>query len=88
LRFIWDYDNITHIAKHAVSPEEVEQAFEHETFPVEYQDWQTEERVAEIGITRSGRFLYIVTTVRSEGVRCVTAFDAPKRLVEAYLKQR
>ncbi len=88
MRFIWDYDNITHIAEHNVTPDEVEQAFERDMAPVEYQDWHPEERIAELGSTATGRFLYIVTTVRPEGIRVVTAYDAPKRLVQAYLRQR
>jgi uncharacterized DUF497 family protein len=88
LRFIWDYDNLTHIAKHGLSSEEVEHAFDGVTMEVEYQDWHTEERFAEVGVTAEGRFLLIYTTWRDGAIRVVTAFDAPKGSIKEYLKQR
>jgi uncharacterized DUF497 family protein len=88
LRFIWDYDNITHIAEHGLSPEEVEHALNDVTMPVEYQDWHAEDRFADVGMTASGRILLILTTWRDDDVRIVTAFDPPKRLIREYLEKR
>ena len=82
LRFIWDYDNLTHIAKHGLSREEVEYALDGMTLEVEYQDWHTEDRFAEVGVTPAGRFLLIHTTWRDGALRVVTAYDAPKGSIE------
>jgi len=88
LRFIWDYDNLTHIAKHGLSPEEVEQAFDGMTMEVEYQGWCTEERFAEVGVAPAGRFLLMHTTWRDGATRVVAAYDAPKESIKEYLKQK
>jgi uncharacterized DUF497 family protein len=87
LRFIWDYDNLTHIAEHGLSPEEVEYALNGFTLPVEYQDWHHEERFAGMA-PPAGRFLLVITTWRDIEIRVVTAYDAPKDSVEEYLRNR
>jgi uncharacterized DUF497 family protein len=58
------------------------------THEVGYQDWHTEERFAEVGITATGRFLLILTTWRDGATRVVTAYDAPRKSIEEYLKNR
>jgi uncharacterized protein len=88
LRFIWDYDNLNHIAEHDLSPEEVESALDGFTLPVEYQDWHSEERFAEVGITANGRVLLIFTTWRGIDIRVVTAYDAPKESIKEYFRDR
>ncbi len=88
MRFIWDYDNIAHIAEHGLSPEEVEHALNGFTMPVEYQDWHGEDRYSEVGMTAEARILLILTTWRDDDIRVVTAFDPPRKLIEEYLKTR
>ena len=89
MRFIWDYNNITHIGEHGITPGEVEFALLHRTVEVDYQDWHdSEERFGELGITATGRILYIVTAERDGGLRVVTAYDAPKHLILEYLGSR
>ncbi len=88
MRFIWDYDNIAHIAEHGQSPEEVEYALNGFTMPVEYQDWHGEDRYSEVGMTAEARILLILTTWRDDDIRVVTAFDPPRKLIEEYLKTR
>jgi len=88
LEFDWDADNVMHIAKHDVVPEEVEFALAHRTTEIEYQDWhESEERIAELGMTANGRILYILTTIRGFSIRVVTAYDAPRHLVKEYLER-
>jgi uncharacterized DUF497 family protein len=59
------------------------------TYVVEFQDWhEEEERFAEVGMTRNGRILFIVTTIRGFQIRVVTAYEAPRALAEEYLESR
>ncbi len=88
IEFEWDQANLGHIAKHGVTRDEVEFALNGSTLDVEFQDWHEEERFAEVGATAQGRYLIVVTTWRGMRLRVVTAFDAPKELVEEYLRTR
>ena len=88
MRFIWDYDNLTHIARHGISLEEVEQVLGGVTMEVEAQDWHFEERFSEVGATATGRFLLIHSTSRNGAIRVVTAYDATRKSIEEYLKRR
>ena len=47
-----------------------------------------EERYLNLGATRQGRVLLVVTTWRRERVRVVTAFEPIKRLIQFYYKER
>lgn len=86
MRFLWDYDNITHIAEHNVSPEEPEEVLNGDTLTLDYQDWSGEQRYREVGITAKGRFLEVVSTWRGEDIRVVTAYDAAKQPSKSILK--
>jgi len=89
LEFDWDADNLTHIAEHDLTPEEVEFALMHRTLEVEFQDWHdSEERYSEIGMTASGRISLIVTTLRGSCLRVVTAYDAARHHAKEYLELR
>ena len=88
MRFIWDYDNIKHIAEHKVTPEEAEQVLEGDTLELDYQNWSIEERHREVGVTARGRYLEVVTTWRGDDIRVVTAYDAAKTAIREYLESR
>ena len=88
IEFEWDGANLQHIAEHNVSPDEAEFVLNGFTLDVEYQDWQGEGRFSEIGVTAEGRCLVVWTTWRGARLRVVTAYDAPKNLVEEYLRIR
>ena len=47
-----------------------------------------EERFLSLGATSQGRILVVVTTLRENGLRVVTAFDPSRRLVQLYYRQR
>jgi uncharacterized protein len=88
LEFDWDVENLTHIARHHVASEDVEFALTNGSVEIEYQDWHSSEvRFAEVGITASGRILYILITMRGHRIRVVTAYDAPRDLVREYLER-
>ncbi len=87
--FEWDEDNLRHIAEHDLSPEEVEFVLLHHPVALEYQDWHGgEERFQEVGITASGRFVVVLSTVRGIRLRVVTAYDAPQYAIREYLHRR
>lgn len=88
IEFEWDEENIRHIAEHNVTQDEVEFALNAFTLDLGYQDWHEEERFAEVGVTAHGRYLIVVTTWRGTRLRVVTAFNAPKELIEEYLRVR
>jgi uncharacterized DUF497 family protein len=55
---------------------------------LEFQVRSGEERIAQVGQTDTGRILVVVTTVRDELIRVVTAFPAKERLRKVYLTQK
>ena len=88
LEFDWDDANLMHIAEHAVTAAEAEYVLEGPTLDIEYQDWHEEERFAEAGMTALGRILVVITTWRGLRIRVVTAYDAPREVVEEYRRTR
>lgn len=88
LELDWDEANTEHIARHGLTPADVQHALEHGTVAFDYQDDSGEERFGEIGMTSRGRILYIVTTMRGEVPRVATAFDADEKMKRAYLRGR
>jgi uncharacterized protein len=81
--FEWDDSNIAHIARHGVSPEEVEQAFRNDPLiVVAVQQRSGEERVLCGGFTDARRALQFVYTLRRGKIRVVTAHAAHRKLRE------
>jgi uncharacterized protein len=78
LRFDWDDANREHLAKHSVTPREAEEALNADTLELAAYEVAGEERLEELGMTDSGRILFLVTAVRGERLRVVTAFDATR----------
>jgi len=76
IEFDWDDENLNHIARHGVTREETEFVLKHRTLEGEVQDWHDELRFTEVGMTAAGRVLLVVTTVRNDRIRVVTAYDA------------
>jgi uncharacterized protein len=87
-RFDWDAANYEHIAEHDVSPREAEYVVLHDPLDLEVQVREREERFVQVGATPKGRILVVVSTVRGDLVRVVTAFDAPRRYRLAYERWR
>ena len=89
LRFEWDAANVSHIARHQVTPEEAEQALLNEPFDLGYEIVDGEERWTSIGHTDSLRVLLLVWTLRGEDVvRVVTAREAAKTDRRVYLREK
>jgi uncharacterized DUF497 family protein len=87
-RFDWDDANRGHIARHDVTVEEAEEAFNSDTLELGFDFADEEERIDELGATANGRILRIVTTIRGDKIRVVTAFDAPRLMRLAYLREK
>jgi len=83
--FEWDDDNIRHIAKHHVSPEEVEDvAFDDEPWIRRGK----KERRYMLGYTIGGRYLFVVYVVKGGGIaRVITAMDMDAKTRKLYLKK-
>ena len=88
IQFDWDEGNKGHIARHGITPEEVEQVLSNDPLDVDARYVGGEERLPSVGVTNAGRWLVVVATVHGDKVRVVTAYEASKRLVEMYLKEK
>jgi uncharacterized DUF497 family protein len=71
--FDWDEENKAHIARHRVTPSEVEEVFKRKTV-IEIDSFPTEQRFDVYGRTANGRYLVVVFTLRGDRKRCVTAY--------------
>ena len=70
--FEWDQANVTHIAEHHVTPEEVEEACYNK--PLIFRSRL--ERYYVLGCTDNGRYLTVIVAPKNKGVvRVITARD-------------
>jgi uncharacterized protein len=88
LGFDWDAANIGHIARHGVTPHEVEQVFANDEAGISYDVVGGEERWTVVGHTDQGRVLIVAYTMRNELTRTITAFEASGRLRSIYLAKK
>lgn len=86
LRLIWDEWNIAHIARHSVTPEEVEQVCHID--PVAQKGKKG--RLLVFGPTKKGRMLMVILDKEKEKdvYYPVTAYKASKKLIRIYLNQK
>jgi uncharacterized DUF497 family protein len=77
--FEWDDANLLHIDQHDVSADEAEHALTHGSLDVKVEVRESEERFVQVGATGRGRILRLISVVRGNTIRVVTAFDAPRR---------
>ncbi|MGA8938474.1 MAG: BrnT family toxin [Acidobacteriaceae bacterium] len=87
--FDWDEANIAHIANHDVQPHEAEEAYNSNPVYLDYAIEDGEERHREIGESLTGRLLVVISTMRGDTVRVVTAYppDRPLRLTYLAFKE-
>jgi hypothetical protein len=88
VRFDWDRGKIEHIARHAIIPAEAEEVVRNEPIDLRFENRDSEERIAQVGETHAGRVLVVVTTMRGDKVRVVTAIPANRKLRKLYLAER
>jgi uncharacterized protein len=85
MHFDWDEANITHIAEHDVLPHEAEEVIENQPLYLDHFVEDGEERYREMGETFTGRVLIVVSTLRNEHTRVVTAYSPERSLLLRYL---
>lgn len=79
--FIWDEENMEHVAQHQVSPEEVEEALTGDPLVLR----GAEGRYLAYGKTTSGRHLFVVYVPRGRGrVRVLTAREMTEKETRLY----
>ena len=83
--FEWDENNIEHIARHNVSPDEIEDvAFDDEP-------WIKKGREGTrymLGYTVAGRYLFVVYVLKSKGIaRVITAIDMDEKTRNLYKRR-
>lgn len=76
MQFDWDAANISHIARHDVTPEEAEQVLISDPIDMEIVLRRGEFRLVQIGQTFAMRVLVVVSTERNGMNRVVTARPA------------
>ncbi len=80
VKFDWNDANVGHIAKHGVTPDEVEQAFANHPLALAVQKRGGETRTLCAGRTDTGRVLQFVYTLRRGKVRVITAHTAKRKV--------
>lgn len=84
----WDAANIRHIARHRVTPAEVEQVFANDPMIVGTEEYPAEERCLCFGRTDAGRFLTVFYTQRKGRIRVVTVYRMTRAQQRMYLTGR
>ncbi len=83
--FIWDEENMEHVAQHQVSPEEVEEALTGDPLVLRGPDG----RYLAYGKTSSGRHLFAVYVSQARGrVRVLTAREMTEKETRLYRRRR
>jgi len=88
LTFHWDSGNTRHIARHGITSGEIEEVFANDPADIGFETVEGEGRWTAIGHSDSLRILIVVWTMRGEAVRPITAFEAGRRLRDAYRAAR
>ena len=87
-QFDWDSGNADHVAQHGITRAEAEQVVLNSPIDLKFEVRGGEERIAQVGETDTGRVLVVVTTMRNEKIRVVTAIPANRKLRKLYLAQK
>lgn len=87
LDFEWDEHNTAHIARHDVTPAEVEQVFANGARYLKT-DEKPEVRDLVIGETDKGRVLIVSWTKRGTLARTVTAYPANRKARKVYFERK
>jgi len=88
LQFEWDQENIGHLARREILPDEAEQVLKNRPRDLEAELRNGEERVTHVGETDAGRILIVVSTMRGQKARIITAWPAKERLRRYFQTQK
>jgi uncharacterized DUF497 family protein len=83
--FDWDQENIGHLERHQIVPDEAEQVIQNRPVDLASELRNGEERVPHIGETDAGRILIVVSTMHAKKIRVVTAWPANKNYRRYFL---
>jgi uncharacterized DUF497 family protein len=83
----WDEDTANHIARHAVSPEEVEEVLFNDSDSPRIMRGK-ENRYLAYGKTNAGRFLLVVLIIANRKTRIITARDMTDREKKFYRRKK
>jgi len=83
----WDEDTVYHIAKHSVSPEEVEEVLFNDDDPPIIMRGK-EGRYLAYGKTQGGRFLLVVLVLRYKKTGIITARDLTNKEKQFYRRTK
>ena len=86
MEFEWDAENRKHIARHAITPEEAEEAAAIEPLEAAVQQHESEERMLCFGRTKAGRLLTILYAERHGKIRVITAYEMTKEQQHLYFE--
>lgn len=87
-QFDWDEENIGHIAKHNVLPEETEEVILGDPMDIGFDVVDGEERWTYLGETNDGRILWATIALRGKRMRVVTAFEPERHWKVFYLEEK
>jgi len=86
-KIIWDEETVNHIARHGVTPEEVEELFfNEEDTPLILLG--KEGKYLAYGQTQNGRYLLVVWTIRYKKTGIITARDLTKKEKQYYRRTK
>ena len=88
IEFYWGAENMRHLKRHRVTPDEFEELITGDPVYLEYQARNEEERYKVLGATKAGRILIAFWTPRGGKVRAVTAYVASRLFQELYRESR
>jgi uncharacterized protein len=88
LQFEWDEQNVHHLALHQIAPVEAEQVIRNRPLDLESLLRNGEQRLAQIGETDAGRVLIVITTMRDNKIRVVTAWPANRNYRRYFLSMK
>ena len=86
--FDWDEQNIGHLVRHQISPEEAEQVINNRPVDLEFEVRNGEQRVTQVGETDASSILIIVSTMKDKKVRVITAWPAKEKLRRYFQTQK
>jgi uncharacterized DUF497 family protein len=87
IEFDWDDENKKHLNAHNVSPAEFEQLLNNNPIDLNFELIDSDERHRSVGLTKAGRFLSVVWTIRNGKVRAITAIPASVSDRKAFLEK-
>jgi hypothetical protein len=88
VRFDRDEEIARHLARHQIVPAEAEQVILNRPVDLDSHVRSGEQRTVQVGETDGGRILIVVSTMRDEKVRVVTAWPAKERLRRYFETQK